>query len=105
MKTRTVRTHPWSKLEKKIAPDRLARIQAQVDEDIQAINLKNLREALGATQVEAAQKAAMAQSELSRLENAADVRLSTIRRYVNAMGGELEIFAVVKGKKIALHGV
>jgi len=102
---RTVKTHPWSTLTKNIAPERLARIRAEVDEDIKAINLKNLREALGATQVEAAEKAAITQPELSRLERAADLRLSTIRRYVTAMGGELEIFAVVKGKKIALHGV
>ena len=70
----------------------------------QGINLRRLREEVGSTQVEAAKKAAMRQSELSRLENAVDLRLSTIRKYVTAMGGELEIFAVVKGKKIALHG-
>jgi hypothetical protein len=27
------------------------------------------------------------------------------RRYVKAMGGEIEVIAVVKGKRIALHGV
>ena len=60
---------------------------------------------LGETQVEAAAKADMTQPELSRLERASDVRLSTLRRYVKAMGGEIEVIAVVKGKRIALHGV
>jgi predicted transcriptional regulator len=71
----------------------------------QGINLRRLREDVGSTQVEAAKRAAMRQSELSRLENAGDLRLSTIRKYVHAMGGELEIFAVVKGKRIPLLGV
>src|SRR6185437_3929269 len=105
MQRKTVKTRPWSTIENKMLPERRARLDAQVDADIQAINLRRLREELGSTQVEAAEKAAMTQPELSRLENAADLRLSTIRKYVTAMGGELEIFAVVKGKKIALHGV
>jgi predicted transcriptional regulator len=69
----------------------------------QALNLRRLREEVGSTQVEAAERAAMTQGELSRLENAADLRLSTIRKYVHAMGGDLELFAVVNGKRIPLH--
>jgi predicted transcriptional regulator len=100
-----MKTHKWSALEKKMSPERLARVQAKVDEEISAINIRRLREALGETQVEAAAKADMTQPELSRLERASDVRLSTLRRYVKAMGGEIEVIAVVKGKRIALHGV
>jgi hypothetical protein len=101
----TMKTNNWSKIEKKMGPARTARVQARVDEEIQAINLRRVREALGETQVEAAARAEMTQPELSRLERAADYRLSTLRRYVRAMGGEIEVFAVVKGKRIALHGV
>ena len=100
-----MKTHKWSALEKRMSPERLARVQAKVDEEISAINIRRLREALGETQVEAAAKADMTQPELSRLERASDVRLSTLRRYVQAMGGEIEVIAVVKGKRIALHGV
>jgi predicted transcriptional regulator len=100
-----MKTHKWSALEKKMSPERLARVQAKVDGEISAINIRRLREALGETQVEAAAKADMTQPELSRLERASDVRFSTLRRYVKAMGGEIEVIAVVKGKRIALHGV
>jgi predicted transcriptional regulator len=100
-----MKTRNWSALEKKMSPERLARVQAKVDEEISAINIRRLREALGETQVEAAAKADMTQPELSRLERASDVRLSTLRRYVKAMGGEIEVIAVVKGKRIALHGM
>jgi predicted transcriptional regulator len=105
MQGKTVKTRPWSALESKMSPERRARVQVKVDEEIQAINMRRLREELGATQVEAAEKAAMTQPELSRLERGSDFRLSTIRKYVNAMGGDLEIVAVVKGKRIPLLGV
>lgn len=105
MQGKTVKTRPWSTIESKLSPERRARLQTNEHEEIQAINLRRLREELGATQVEAAEKAASTQPELSRLENAADIRLSTIRKYVVAMGGELEIFAVIKGKRIPLHGM
>ena len=105
MQGKTVKTRPWSAIESKMSPERRARVQAKVDDEIQAINMRRLREELGATQVEAAEKAAMTQPELSRLERGSDFRLSTIRKYVNAMGGDLEIVAVVKGKRIPLLGV
>jgi Helix-turn-helix domain len=104
-KARAVRTRSWSDIKARLAPERRAKIDKRVDTEIRAINLRRLREELGDTQVVAAEKAHLTQSELSRLENAADYRYSTIRRYVEAMGGELEVFAVVKGKRIPLHGV
>jgi predicted transcriptional regulator len=100
-----MKTHDWSMIEKRMSPERRARVQARVNAEIQAINVRRLREELGATQVEAAEKANMTQPELSRLERATDYRLSTLRRYVKALGGEIEIFAVVRGKRIPLHGV
>jgi hypothetical protein len=42
----------------------------------------------------------MTQSELSRLEWRADLRLSTLRRYVEALGDELEISVVVGKRKL-----
>lgn len=36
-KKKPIRTRPWSSVTKKIAPERLARIQAKVDEKIQSI--------------------------------------------------------------------
>ncbi len=35
----------------------------------------------------------VAQSEISRIERRNDVLLSTLRRYVRALGGELEVIA------------
>ena len=54
--------------------------------------LRQAREAAGLTQKEVAQKLQTKKSAISRIENHADdVRLSTIRRYAEAVGANLQI--------------
>lgn len=54
--------------------------------------LRQAREAAGLTQAEVAQKLKTKKSAISRIENHADdVRLSTIRRYAEAVGANLQI--------------
>ncbi len=55
--------------------------------------LGSIRLAAGLTQVEVAEKAGVAQSEVSRIEARDDVLASTLRRYIEALGGKLEIVA------------
>ena len=50
-------------------------------------------------------KADFAQSELSKIERREDHLLSTLRKYVEALGGELEVVAVLGDKRIRLRGV
>jgi transcriptional regulator with XRE-family HTH domain len=66
------------------------------------MDLRALREAAGLTQEELAAKVDITQSQLSKLERREDHRISTLRRYVKALGGELEVVAVVDGKRIKL---
>ena len=54
-------------------------------------SLAALRRQKGLTQVELAERLGMSQSDLSKLERRADVRLSTLRAYIAALGGELII--------------
>jgi predicted transcriptional regulator len=49
--------------------------------------------------------AEMTQSELSRLESRSDHRISTLRRYVEALGGKLEITAVFRKRRVRLNDV
>ena len=55
--------------------------------------LKNLREAVARTQEELAASLGVGQDTVSRIERGSDILLSTLRRYVEAMGGELELVA------------
>lgn len=58
-----------------------------------ATTLKDLREAFAHTQVELAQSLGVGQDTISRIERRSDMLLSTLRRYVEAMGGRLELVA------------
>lgn len=71
----------------------------------EALTLAELRRLRGLTQVEAAAGAGMDQSELSKAERREDHRLSTLRRYVEALGGELEVFARFGSKRVRLKEV
>ena len=71
----------------------------------EALTLAELRRLRGLTQVEAATGAGMDQSELSKAERREDHRLSTLRRYVEALGGELEVFARFGSKRVRLKEV
>ena len=52
-----------------------------------------IREAFAHTQVELAQSLGVGQDTISRIERRSDMLLSTLRRYVEAMGGRLELVA------------
>lgn len=45
------------------------------------------------------------QSALSRLEHREDNPIDVLRRYVEALGGELEVVAVLGNKRVKLLGV
>ena len=55
--------------------------------------LQKLREARERSQVEIAQKLGVNQAAVSKMERRADMYISTLRKLIEAMGGELEIIA------------
>ena len=55
--------------------------------------LKDLRQAAEQTQQDLAATLGVGQDTISRLEKRSDMLLSTMRRYVEAMGGSLELVA------------
>jgi hypothetical protein len=69
----------------------------------QRISLRALRVALGVTQVDVARASGVDQAEISRMEQRSDVKLSTLHRYVKALGGAAEVQVVVNGRKFVLE--
>lgn len=55
--------------------------------------LAEIRRAVGLTQLELAGSLDIAQGSVSKIENQADMYLSTLRKYVHALGGELHLTA------------
>jgi len=101
-----MKLHKWSDIKREFfTPEQIARIDANVKRDLLEMQLGTLRDAAGKTQQEVADAAQMVQSEISRTERRDDHLVSTLRRYVDALGGELEICAVIKGQRIKLVGV
>lgn len=66
------------------------------------VGLRDVRKDLGLTQVELATLAGMSQGDLSRLERRTDHLLSTLQRYVAALGGHLEIAAIFGSRRYPL---
>lgn len=70
--------------------------------------LAGLRQARSLTQMQLAKALGVSQAQVSRIENQADLYLSTLASYVAAMGGELELRAIFgdgQWSTIELHDV
>jgi len=101
-----VKTRSWSSVRaERLGRAAIARAKERARAQIEEMTLSELRRGLNLTQVDAARAAEMTQSELSRLEARGDHRISTLRRYVEALGGHLEVAAVFGGRRIKLTEV
>jgi hypothetical protein len=96
-------TKTWKAVrDKQLDPQARARVARRARAVVEEMSLQELRRGLAKTQTQVADAAEMTQSELSRLESRGDHRISTLRRYVEALGGELEIAAVFGGRRVKL---
>lgn len=93
----------WSDIRaQRFTPEELRQLDQEIESELLEVDLRALREAAGLTQEELAQRVEITQSQLSKMERREDHRISTLRRYVEALGGSLEICAVIDGKRIKL---
>ena len=74
---------------------RAAEARAELDRHEQDYlrTLAQLRNARKLTQTQLANTLGVSQAQVSRIENQADLYLSTLRSYIQAMGGELQLRA------------
>jgi predicted transcriptional regulator len=63
------------------------------------MTLQELRKNLKLTQTQMAKKMGVGQMQVSRLEKRKDLHVSTLRRVVKAMGGDLQLVVTVPGRK------
>ena len=67
-----------------------------------ALALADLRESLNVTQVQLAEQLGISQGNVSRVEGRTDVYLSTLRAYIEALGGHLEVVAVFGDHRVSV---
>src|SRR5579863_4988976 len=84
----------YKELQEKMDPASRAENAQLVRDELQRMALDELRSAKRLTQVDMAEMLDVPQSSISRLERRADMYLSTLRNYIQAMGGALQIQAV-----------
>ena len=92
----------FKELEAKMRPDALTRSKARAKEMMAEMLLSEIRRAVGLTQEELAASLGIKQPSLSRLETQEDMQISTLRRLIRALGGELEIIARLPGGAIRI---
>jgi len=72
------------------------------------LTLRILRDGIGKTQTEVARESLINQADISRLEsrtNLEECLVATLKRYVEALGGELDLVARFGDRSISLVGV
>ncbi len=88
-------------------PERRRRVEASrhESEDEQAAyeqSLAELRRARAFTQAQLAEALDVPQSQISRIEHQAELYISTLVRYLEAMGGRLELIGVFGDQRVPL---
>jgi transcriptional regulator with XRE-family HTH domain len=83
----------FSELVARMSPEDQARSAELAEQLMRDMPLVELRQARDFTQAELAEALGTSQASVSKLERRSDMYLSTLRRLVEAMGGELEITA------------
>ncbi|MHB1529362.1 MAG: XRE family transcriptional regulator [Acidiferrobacteraceae bacterium] len=83
----------YSELRDKMSPAAQARARARAGALLAQLPLFELRQARQLSQEQLAKTLHVKQASISKLERRTDMYLSTLRGYIEAMGGELEIVA------------
>lgn len=84
---------PISELFDELTTDERAIVKAKAADILTAIHLAELRKKRGFTQAQVATAMHIKQPTVAQMEKRADVQLSTLRQYLQTLGGDLEICA------------
>jgi DNA-binding transcriptional regulator YiaG len=85
--------HSFAELRARMTPKAQAAAEAEARLLGEAMDLAEVRRALKLSQDEIAQTLQIGQGSVAKIEKRADMYVSTLRRFIEAMGGELEIVA------------
>ncbi len=85
--------HSFAELRARMTAAAQAEAEAEAQRLGTEMDLAELRRALKLSQDEIAQTLQIGQGSVAKLEKRTDMYVSTLRRFIEAMGGELEIVA------------
>jgi transcriptional regulator with XRE-family HTH domain len=84
---------PFKELKGKMSPERREKVEDRARAILISMALQELRQTRQLTQQELAALLNVNQAALSKMENQTDMRISTLRKLLSAMGGNLKIVA------------
>ena len=87
----------------KMTPERRDRIEARARETLREINLRELRQAFALTQEQLAATLKINQAAISKMESQSDMYVSTLRRFLEAMGAQLKIVAEFADGEVVIN--
>jgi transcriptional regulator with XRE-family HTH domain len=93
-----------SMLNKAFTSEQRQEIRRKAKAKVAAIRLQSLRESRRMTQEELARQMGLTQTALSKFERRPNVTLANLQRYVEALGGRLEIRAVFREESKEILG-
>lgn len=96
-------TTKFRTIREKMSPERQERIRKRTEELLAELPLQELRQARALSQQELAEVLGLNQATVSKLERRTDMYLSSLRRFVEAMGGELEVSANFPDGKVRIQ--
>lgn len=83
----------WNEIKQRMTPDQRAHIESRAEQHLALIALSDLLRERNLSHETIANRLEVAQGNVSRTLRRGDLRVSTLRSVVEAMGGELQLVA------------
>ena len=83
----------YETLRNKIPPEQRARIEKKASKLLEEMSLNDIRLSRNCSQTELADLLEIRQASVSKLEHRSDIHVSSLRKYIEALGGKLVIQA------------
>jgi predicted transcriptional regulator len=96
---------PFSELTKRFTPERRARAAARAAQLREEMTLEELRKTRELSQEDVAAALEVGQPAVAKLEKRADMHVSNLRRYIEALGGTLEITARFPDASVTISNI
>jgi transcriptional regulator with XRE-family HTH domain len=92
----------WRDIRHNHSPEVEAEIASRVKDAVRVMALYQVREARNLTQVNLAKVLNVNQGAVSRMEKRTDMYVSTLRNFIQAMGGQLQVKAIFPEAEIEI---
>jgi ribosome-binding protein aMBF1 (putative translation factor) len=96
-------TKSFQKLREKMSPESRGRALARTNEMLVETAIQDLKKALDLTQEQVAEAMQMNQAAVSKMEHQSDIYVSTLRKFIEALGGHVKIVASFPDREVVIN--